>query len=262
MEDVGKVSCLTGDEKKEITAENSLIGRINTLALGQKMETAQLGKIDSDENKEIKEKTEQEYPKSGKSSNIEVDGSSQNKENVVIETSNAILEEEQDTLKVVVTQATEYFVDPENIYCFKSGARGLTVIVNNEEFTNEELCPKRIGSQVDVKNLSDLFHQFGFEVIVQTNLKRHETIKFLIELSSNTAHETADMMIFCMATHGPQRSKLMSSDCLEIDTEADILRRFNNENCPSLRGKPKFFIFQACQGQEADHGVPKRGNER
>ena len=221
MEDVGKIACLTGDEKKENTAENSLIGRINNLALGQR---AQLGKVDSGENKEIQEKDEQEFTKSGKSSNISVNGSSQNQENVVLETSNAILEEEQDTLKVTVTPATEYFVDPESIYSFKSDVRGLAVIINNEEFTLDKVYPTRIGSQVDVKNLSNIFNQMGLEVIVKTNMERNETIKFLIDFSSNTAHENADMMIFCMATHGPDRSKLMSSDCLELDIETDILR--------------------------------------
>ena len=70
----------------------------------------------------------------------------------------------------------------------------------------------------------------------------------------------------------------MSADCKEIDIETDILRldkefyfvsyinhkllfcrSFNNENCPGLRGKPKFFIFQACQGQDTDTGVQIRG---
>ena len=146
MEDLGKIVCLTGDKKKEITAGNSLIGRINSLALGQRIETAELGEVDSDENKETQEKNEQEFPKSGKSSNIKEDGSSQNQENVVLETSNAILEEEQDTLNVIVTQATEYFNDQESIYSFKSDVRGLAVIINNEEFTLDKVYPTRIGS--------------------------------------------------------------------------------------------------------------------
>ena len=33
-----------------------------------------------------------------------------------------------------------------------------------------------------------------------------------------------------------------------------MLRRFNNEGCPALKGKPKFFILQACRGDECDFG--------
>ena len=33
-------------------------------------------------------------------------------------------------------------------------------------------------------------------------------------------------------------------------------RRFNNESCPGLKGKPKFFIVQACRGVDKDFGTP------
>ena len=155
----------------------------------------------------------------------------------------------------------------------------MAVIINNDKFLFEEDYPTRTGSQVDVRNLSDLFKQLGLEVWIQENLTRKETLNFLIDFSSDEAHAKADMMIFCMATHGPDRSTLMSADCREIDIETDILRSdkefcyvsyvnrknsycfrsFNNENCPGLRGKPKFFIFQACQGQDTDYGVQIRG---
>ena len=34
-----------------------------------------------------------------------------------------------------------------------------------------------------------------------------------------------------------------------------IYEFFNNRNCPLLRGKPKFFIVQACRGDRPDQGV-------
>ena len=36
-----------------------------------------------------------------------------------------------------------------------------------------------------------------------------------------------------------------------------LYRRFNNEYCPSLKGKPKFFIIQACRGDDYDYGIEK-----
>merc|ERR1711892_1608452 len=161
---------------------------------------------------------------------------------------------EKNFLEIKVIQAKKYFIDDESIYGLKSEFKGLAVIINNDEFTEEDYT-KRQGSQVDVNNLSRLFEKLGLTVVVHENMTKTKTLSFIIDFTSDEAHAKADMMIFCMATHGPERSKLMSADCREIDIEKDILRSFNNENCPGLRGKPKFFIFQACQGLERDHGV-------
>merc|ERR1719244_651521 len=42
---------------------------------------------------------------------------------------------------------------------------------------------------------------------------------------------------------------------MEIDVETDILRRFNNQYCPNLKGKPKFFMVQSCRGDEVEYGI-------
>ena len=34
-----------------------------------------------------------------------------------------------------------------------------------------------------------------------------------------------------------------------------VLRSFNNDACKSLKGKPKFFVFQACRGDDVDYGI-------
>ena len=40
-----------------------------------------------------------------------------------------------------------------------------------------------------------------------------------------------------------------------------ILSQFNDQNCPQLKGKPKFFVFNACRGDKLDEGVwEKDGN--
>ena len=37
--------------------------------------------------------------------------------------------------------------------------------------------------------------------------------------------------------------------------ETLYFRRFNNIFCPDLKGKPKFFIVQACRGEAQDFGL-------
>ena len=79
------------------------------------------------------------------------------------------------------------------------------------------------------------------------------------------------MMIVCISSHGSAHGRIISSDCLELDLEHDILRsyhpadpshpnllsfrRFNNMFCPKLKGKPKFFLIQACRGDDVDFGL-------
>ena len=41
---------------------------------------------------------------------------------------------------------------------------------------------------------------------------------------------------------------------IQLSTEY-VLRRFNNEGCPELKGKPKFIILQACRGDDVDYGT-------
>ena len=38
-------------------------------------------------------------------------------------------------------------------------------------------------------------------------------------------------------------------------TKFPLFRRFNNIFCPDLKGKPKFFIVQACRGEAQDFGL-------
>ena len=35
----------------------------------------------------------------------------------------------------------------------------------------------------------------------------------------------------------------------------DIVQEFNTTNCPTLAGKPKIFLFQACRGLNLDKGL-------
>ena len=57
--------------------------------------------------------------------------------------------------------------------------------------------------------------------------------------------EENDMMILVILSHGREGS---------IDTVEGqpyslefIFSRFNNQQCPNLKGKPKFFIVQVCK---------------
>ena len=53
------------------------------------------------------------------------------------------------------------------------------------------------------------------------------------------------MSVIVVLSHGGN-GFILGSDGKRCDNEW-ILQQFNNEMCPDLMGKPKFFIFQACR---------------
>merc|ERR1719189_2399212 len=66
-----------------------------------------------------------------------------------------------------------------------------------------------------------------------------------------------DMTIVCILSHG-EDGVILCTDGKSISIEA-ILSKFNNRNAPPLKGKPKYFLFQACRGLKIDPGVETDG---
>ena len=90
-----------------------------------------------------------------------------------------------------------------------------------------------------------------FKTDHKQNLSRLEFKDALKKFASNPEHESADMMILVILSHGRDNGQIITSDGTPVYTE-DIYAQFNNVNCPKLKGKPKFFIVQACRGTDTD----------
>ena len=60
-------------------------------------------------------------------------------------------------------------------------------------------------------------------------------------------HKNHDAFVCCILTHG-KLGELAGCDGKYLKIQ-EILSLFTAEKCPSLRGKPKIFFIQACQGQ-------------
>jgi len=166
-----------------------------------------------------------------------------------------IVEVNKTPLRIKVEKGTTFFSDPLRIYPMLSRPRGYALIINNLEFDDPDRFPNRKGAQVDGENLEILFTELGFRVMSYKNMKRKETLRKLIDFSDLTDRNEVDMMIVCILSHGLENGKIVTSDGFKIDTDSDVLRRFNNDYCPKLKGKPKFFIIHACRGEELDYGI-------
>ena len=64
-------------------------------------------------------------------------------------------------------------------------------------------------------------------------------------------HIYGQMCIVIILSHGNDGGLINAADGKVVSTEY-VLRRFNNDACPALKGKPKFFVLQACRGDEVN----------
>lgn len=65
-------------------------------------------------------------------------------------------------------------------------------------------------------------------------------------------HKNSDCILFVFMTHG-YKGKLYAKD---THYNPELLRSlFTSDKCPSLAGKPKIFIIQACRGDMPDTGT-------
>ena len=167
---------------------------------------------------------------------------------------------ECEPLQINVQKAKKYLGPPEvpNCYLMFSSPRGNALIINNERFdertSDGSNCRK--GSEVDGNNLETLFKDLGFAVDVKRNLTRNQMVYSIREFAESDKHYRADMAVVAVLSHGTD-GFLYGTDRRAVETEW-IVQQLNNENCLHLRGRPKFFILQACRGFNQDYGTPTR----
>ncbi len=85
--------------------------------------------------------------------------------------------------------------------------------------------------------------------------KQNQTAEFFF-VPLHAEHKNANMMVLAVLSHG-RDGHVYTSDGLVIATES-IYEKFNNNNCPLLKGKPKFFIIQVRMDDfGANHPKPR-----
>ena len=68
-------------------------------------------------------------------------------------------------------------------------------------------------------------------------------------------HENYDCFVCCVLSHGAIGS-VYAADGREVAIK-ELTQPFKSVLCTGLRGKPKLFFIQACQGKEKQPGIPK-----
>ena len=136
------------------------------------------------------------------------------------------------------------------IYRMKSKPLGRSIIINNENF--KLLLKSRLGTAIDTQNLCNLFSDLSFDTQSHKN-KTHTEMRQILNDVAGMDHDKYDCLIVAILTHGDYGDVLYgTSGAITIQ---EIIETFSSKRCPTLIGKPKIFIIQACRGRRYNQAV-------
>ncbi|XP_068202072.1 uncharacterized protein [Palaemon carinicauda] len=149
--------------------------------------------------------------------------------------------------EVRVQPAANHFGPPE-AYKNDSSPRGAVFIANYKHFdgSNDRKLSERVGSEVNVRQLKELFTQMMYEVtIYEGSGTKDDTIAALERFREKDIHRNADSLVVIFSSHGIE-DEFFTSDGESINYKT-VYQMFSDTNCPYLIGKPKIFMFQFCR---------------
>ena len=117
------------------------------------------------------------------------------------------------------------------------------LIINIIQYNGTEM-KTRLGSNKDKDALEETLKMLGYTVHIETDLKCDEIIPKVLEHAEKDKH--CDSFICCILAHGNQ-GVVFGSDGKEVEIKK-ISKALNEVT--QLRGNPKIFFFQACQGSD------------
>ncbi|TFK00064.1 dual specificity protein phosphatase 4 [Platysternon megacephalum] len=141
--------------------------------------------------------------------------------------------------------------DPAAQYKMNHRRRGVALIFNHEQFYWHLTLPDRRGTLADRDNLKRSLTELGFEVRCFDDLKAEEVMRNIYEVSTDN-HSDADCFVCVFLSHGEDNHVYAYDAKIKVQT---VTHMFRGDKCPSLVGKPKIFIIQACRGDKHDDPV-------
>jgi len=148
-------------------------------------------------------------------------------------------------------------------YKMDAKPRGVCLIINNYQFQHlgcslpdkqrgRRQFRSRRGSEVDAESLRRSFTRLHFDVVIEENLSCRGMDDMMARYAASN-HANYDCFVSAILSHGTI-GHVYGVDGWPI-TIRDLSNHFKPLNCPTLKGKPKIFFIQACQGSDKDIAV-------
>ncbi|XP_044736090.1 caspase-1-like [Chrysoperla carnea] len=131
--------------------------------------------------------------------------------------------------------------------------RGMALIFSHEKFGLPGV-PERSETKLDLIKLEERLTALGFDVDVYIDKCVRDIEDKLFEVATSD-HSNNDCLLVVIMTHG--RYGILTAYDGEYRFE-NVWNHFTADKCPTLAGKPKIFITQACQGDSGQEGIELR----
>ncbi|XP_054845450.1 caspase-6 [Eublepharis macularius] len=158
---------------------------------------------------------------------------------------------QQNIIETDAFDVSSHLFHPAAEYKMNHKRRGLALIFNHERFYWHLTLPERRGTLADRDNLKRSLTELGFEVKCFDDLKAEDVLQNIYNVSTGK-HEDADCFMCIFLSHGEDDHVYAYDAKIKIQT---LTNMFRGDKCPSLVGKPKIFIIQACRGDKHDDPV-------
>ena len=119
--------------------------------------------------------------------------------------------------------------------------RGHLLLINNKDFLPHTRMKTRKGSDVDADAMKSLFEELGFIVSDFKNLTTDQ-MRSELKKAAFKNYSSLGCSVCCILSHGSEGVLYGTDAAISIQ---EVTSYFHGRN---LAGKPKLFIFQACQG--------------
>ncbi|OQV22880.1 Caspase-3 [Hypsibius exemplaris] len=146
--------------------------------------------------------------------------------------------------------------DSQRRYFMGHQSRGVAVIINNKKFERSLKQAERVGTDVDADALEEVFLNLGF---TRPNIHRYNDVphrhmlRLMDHYACKTDYEEMDCFFCVLLSHGTEGGVIFGYDG---KTTLDVLLDpFKRQPHPTLIGKPKIFLIQACRGDQFENGV-------
>lgn len=148
--------------------------------------------------------------------------------------------------------STHRLVDEAHCYRMDRRKRGKCIIFNNREFDASTAMNSRPGSDLDAKNMYDIFQSvLQFEVTLLHNQTTMEMLQRVANVAAENHHDS-DCFALVILSHGREELVYGRDGFVKLST---LIEPLKGSGCPSLIGKPKLIFIQACRGEQFDEGV-------